>query len=84
MEACSPQMYCMHGKRNFKSKQMETRKNEAVCGCWLASVLIRDSVCRHYYVIGLLQPRYVMPNLVAIRLQEKKEEWRKKKPYELL
>lgn len=36
-----------------------------------------STVCRHYYVIGLLQPRYVMPNLVAIRL---KEEWEKNPP----
>lgn len=55
---------------------METGKNKPVCGWWLASVLIkRDSaLCRHYYVIGLLQPRYVMPNLMA-KTTIKKEKW---------
>lgn len=42
-----------------------------------------STVCRHYYVIGLLQPRYVMPNLVAIRLQEK-TKCGEKNPYKLL
>lgn len=36
-----------------------------------------STVRRHYYVIGLLQPSYVMPNLVAIRLQEKKKSGKK-------
>lgn len=40
----------------------------------------RDSaLCRHYYVIGLLQPRYVMPNLVAKTTRKKKEKWGEKR-----
>lgn len=56
---------------------MESRKNEAACG-WCAYQKRLSTVCRLYYVIGLLQPRYVMPNLVA-KTTRKKEEWRKKK-----
>lgn len=78
MEACSPQMYCVHGKRNFKSKhrwRLERRKLCVVAG-WQVC-LSETQHCVQAYVIGLLQPRYVMPNLMAIRRQEKK--WRNKK-----
>lgn len=82
----SAQMYRMHGKETLK---VGTDGGQKLCvvGGWRGCLSEKklSVVCRRYYDKGLLQPRYVMPNLVAKTTRKKKKERRVgKKPHKLL